>query len=236
MWTSCGLISWAAVDAIVQRYRQGCRALYQCADYARDRSEMMASYCNDVISLGFKAMVRQKGGLSSFHIPRRRINHPDWAKRYAGKREDDPDHNRAKREERIALENHAREQGCKLMINPFLAFERWGPEAKLSRLRTLIEFLASMEDDQCAVAIRSAMPYSDSVTILGDWFCAESVASEVGRGYRQTIFSRHAPTILNRIEAFDEEFEELLDEAGVHANESRRVAMELMEEMIRGGS
>ena len=221
-------LSWTAVDALVQRYRQGCRALYQCADYARDRAEMMASYCNDVISLGYTAMVRQKGGLSSFHIPKKHINHAEWVKRYGGKR-DDPDRNRLQREERIALEKHARKKGCKLVINPHLTFN-WGPEARVARLRSLLDFLNSMEDGTCAVAIRPAMTHSDSVTIVGDWFCAESVTSEVGRGYRQTIFSRHAPTILNRIEAFDEEFEELLGDT--RASESRRAAIALIEEIL----
>jgi hypothetical protein len=227
------LLSWAKVDTIVQRYRQGCRALYQCADYSSDRAEMMAAYCDDVISLGYTAIVRQKGGLSSFHIPNRHINHPEWGKRYGGKR-DEPDHNRLKRQERIALEKHTRGKGCKLMINPYLTYEYWGPEARLSRLRNLIEFLVSMDDKTCAVAIHPSMTASEGVTILGDWFYAESVASEIGRGYRQTIFSRHAPTILNRIENFDEEFEELLRGAGVREDESRRAAIALMEELIRG--
>src|SRR6266446_675258 len=54
-------LSWTTVDANVQRFGQGCRALYRCADYAKDRAEMMAEHCNDVISLGHTAEVRQKG-------------------------------------------------------------------------------------------------------------------------------------------------------------------------------
>ena len=194
---------------------------------------MMAAHCNDVISLGHTAVVRQKGGLSSFHIPDKHVNHDEWRKRYGGQR-DDPDHNRLQREERVALEKHARAKGCKLIITPGLTFERWGPAARLARLRNLIEFLKSIGDDQCAVAIRPPGGLSESITILGDWFFAESVLGEIGRGYRQTIFSRHAPTILNRVQEFDEELEELIAMRGCRVEESRRAAIDEMETIIRG--
>ncbi|HEX7679277.1 MAG TPA: toll/interleukin-1 receptor domain-containing protein [Thermoanaerobaculia bacterium] len=226
-------LSWTIVDANVQRYGLGCRALYRCAAYAKDRAEMMAAHCNDVISLGYTAEVRQKGGLSSFHLPDKHVNHDDWRMRCGGLR-DDPDLNRLQREERIALEKHARAKGCKLIVAPDLPFEQWGPKARLSRLRSLIEFLRSISDDKCMVAIRPAAGLSESVTILGDWFVAESVLGETGRGYRQTIFGRHAPTILSRVREFDEQFEDLISKRGWRAEESRRAAIDEMETIVSG--
>jgi hypothetical protein len=112
--------------------------------------------------------------------------------------------------------------------------EQWGPRARLSRLRSLIEFLRSIDDDKCMVAIRPAAGLSESLTILGDWFVAESVLGETGRGYRQTIFGRHAPTILSRVREFDEQLEELIANRGWRAEESRRAAIDEMETIVGG--
>ena len=65
------------------------------------------------------------------------------------------------------------------------------------------------------------MDHSESLTILGDWFAAESVTARHGQGYLQTIFTRHAPSMLSRIEAFDAEFQELSAAAKWNADESR---------------
>ena len=72
----------------------------------------------------------------------------------------------------------------------------------------------------------------ESVVILGDWFYAESVTGESGRGWRQTIFSRYAPAILNRMDAFDEEFDELLSACGWSASQSRSNAIGLLQALV----
>jgi hypothetical protein len=86
-----------------------------------------------------------------------------------------------------------------------------------------------MDDARCAVAIRPTAARVESVVIVGDWFYAESVAGESGRGYVQTIFSRYAPAILNKVEAFDEEFDELLSARGWSAGQSRSSAISLLQ-------
>ena len=193
---------------LVQRYSDPVLALFQCAQFAEDRAAMMAHYSNDVRHIGAYGLVRQKGGLSSFHIPTQSITHRVWKDRYSNK-DRGPVHCRLQREERLALEAHARFAGCKLIINPQIQYDRmWGQGAQLVRLRCLLEFLDSMSD-RCRVAINKDMDHSESLTILGDWFAAESVTARHGQGYLQTIFTRHAPSMLSRIEAFDAEFQEL---------------------------
>ena len=56
-------------------------------------------------------------------------------------------------------------------------------------------------------------------TYTGDWF-AELVSGVIGQGCRQTIFTRHAPSVQGRIDLFDQEFDELLADARWPAGES----------------
>lgn len=220
-----GHLSHESIHNMVQRHSSGSLALYQCADFAEDRAATMAKYANDVRELGYRDLVRQKGALSSFHIPDKTINHPVWRDRYGGQ-DRGPHHCRLQREERIALEAHARVAGCKLIINPAIAYRQYGESARIVRLRCLLDFLESMPDDKCQVAIDLKMAHSESVTIVGDWFSAESVSAQIGRGYRQTIFTRHAPSMVSKTDAFDREFDERLDANGWQAETSRTRAIE----------
>jgi hypothetical protein len=59
---------------------------------------------------------------------------------------------------------------------------------------------------------------------------ALAVAAAAGRGYYQTIFTRHAPSIQTRIAEFDEEFKRILGE--VDPKESRQQAIEQIAGML----
>jgi hypothetical protein len=52
-----------------------------------------------------------------------------------------------------------------------------------------------------------------NLTLIGDWFSAESMTPKPGEGHRQTVFTWHAPSVLQTLRAFDEEFEELCAES-----------------------
>jgi len=224
-------LSYKAIAKVISHHSENTEGLYRCADHAEARARLLAAYSNDVYDLDECGLVRQKGGLSSFHIPRHGISHPDWQKRM-GKLQRSAEHCRLQREERIALEKHARAEGCRLIVNPNLDYRECGKEARIVRLRTLLEFLASMPDRKCAIAFSETMPRDDSVTLVGDWFAAESVSARLGQGYRQTIFTRHAPSLLARIEAFDLEFDQLLTEKGWTPASSRRKAMGELQTLI----
>jgi hypothetical protein len=71
--------------------------------------------------------------------------------------------------------------------------------------KSLVEFLDIMLKAKVHAAVNPNTE-NENVTLVGDWFAGESVATIPKRGVRQTNFTRHAPSIQNRIEAFDEEF------------------------------
>ena len=207
------------------------RALYVCAATPEERATLMAAYANDVFALGVRDLVRQKGGLSSFHMPSETVGHPVWAARY-GKKRRSIDHCRRQRAERLALGRHAESKGCRLIINPFLKYKEYGPAARRVRLRAICDFLRGMPDTRCEVVTCDSKEQGESLTILGDWFAAESVSAEIGKGYRQTVFTRHAPTLMDKIAQFDAEFDELLLEQGVSRLQSRRHAIGVIERVI----
>jgi hypothetical protein len=102
----------------------------------------------------------------------------------------------------------------------------------MARLRTLLEFLESMPADMVQVAVCRRLPDQQSVTIVGDWFAAESVSASIGRGYQQTIFTRHAPAVQKRIALFDQEFEDLLGETGSSGASSRDDAIATLRQIL----
>jgi hypothetical protein len=220
-------LSWPIFDNLVSRYREGAFALYQSAGLAEERAMMLTRFAEDVLELGACGCVRQKSGLSSFHIPDQVITDPIWQERYG----DQPRSEfrcRCQRNERLALEKHARAAGCRLIISPAVA-AFFKPRAQLARLQTLAAFLRSMADEQLQVAVSGTMPEQYNLTIVGDWFAAESASASARQGYRQTIFTRHAPSMASRIELFEAEVRSLLAARGWTESTSRRAALELVE-------
>jgi hypothetical protein len=224
-------LSKEVIEALIERHARNYKALYECAELPEDRAKMMSAYADDVFALGTRDVVRQKGALSSFHIPRETVGNPIWRRRY-GMTTRSEEHCRLQRQERLSLERHAQAAGCKLIIKPGLLYERYGPDARISRLESLLVFLEEMDDARCRVAIQEEMDARLSVTILGNWFTAESLAGEGGRGYRQTVFTRHAPTVMEKLDTFDAEFDELLSAVNVKPEESRRWAIGIIEHII----
>lgn len=222
------------VQKLLERHADSRLASYACADYPEARASMIAQYCEDVCALGRYGLVRQKGGLSSFHIPTQTVQHKIWKARY-GRKARSIEHCRLQRRERLALAKHAHEAGCKLIVNPALTYRAYGDAARKVRLTCLRDFLAEMPDGKCQVALSTDMGHSESLTIVGDWFIAKSVSAHIGSGYFQTIFTRHAPTVLDAIAQFDEEFSELLQDNGTRPQASRRTSIRAIEKEIKSG-
>lgn len=225
-------LSPSSIANLIQRFSSPADALFRCAQYTEDRATMMTKYSNDVRHIGANGVVRQKGGLSSFHIPTQTITHRIWKDRY-GNIDRGPVHCNLQREERLALGYHAGIAGCKLIINPYLDYDSmWGRGAQYVRLNCLCEFLESMTDENCQVTIMRNMDHTESLTILGDWFVAESVSARQGQGYRQTIFTRHAPSMQSRIQSFDDEFSEHLNDSRWKLSESRVKTIEEVKKIM----
>lgn len=228
-------LSREVFENLVDNYRDMSKALFQCAELAEDRAVMMAGYANNILKLGQYGCVRQKGGLSSFHIPDRVLSDPVWVDRY-GDHIQSQYHCRCQREERIALQKHADVAGCKLIIDPTITLERFGLKAQITRLKTLLEFLENMPDGLVQIAINSSQKVQENITIVGDWFAAESVSVLLYQGYRQTVFTRHAPSMRERIELFDREINELLSKMGWTPEDSKSQAVKLIREKIETNS
>jgi hypothetical protein len=226
-----GILTTETIGRLVDCGPDHQRSLFACADFPEARAAMMARYCEDVRALGQFGLVRQKGALSSFHIPLQTINHKIWRERY-GRVSRSDEHCRLQRLERIALTRHAVNAGCKLIINPYLKYEAYGRQARYVRLKSLYDFLREMPDEKCQVTVRRDLDHEVSNTYVGDWFSAESVSAVVGKGYFQTIFTRHAALLQERIATFDCEFAELLAENGISPEGSRRYALEVVGKQI----
>ncbi len=226
------LLSKDAIEVLIARHASSSEALYICADLQEDRARMMAAYANDVYELGVRDVVRQKGALSSFHLPTETSGHQIWRRR-CGTEERSEYVFRLQRKERLALQRHAEVAGCKLIINPYIEFKQYGADARLCRLECLLQFLNEIGDDHCRVAISNGINDRASITILGNWFTAESQAGSGGKGYQQTIFTRHAPTIMEKIDAFDAELNEILSSAKVKPIDSRIWAIRVISEIVK---
>lgn len=203
--------------------------LFECGLLRDDRTKLMVRYASDVSKLGFSGHVRQKGALSSFHIPDKNPNDPDWDIRYGN---DPPGEYRYRslRSERQELEKHAKASGCSIIIDPYLSYTERGPKARVVRLEELLEFLRSMPDNKVNVGIKNGLSKEEHLTIVGDWFAAEAFSNK-GKGYLQTMFTRHAPFVRNSIKAFDEDLEYLIKRQSTSCS-SREYAIQNIEQIV----
>jgi len=221
-------------DTLIGDYRDPTISLLRCAELHEDRTIMMAQYANSIVKLGYFGFVRQKGGLSSFHIPNAILSDPVWKERYGNKPKSEY-HCKLQLNERLALSKHAENAGCKLIIHSGEYIEKeYGLNARLVRLQTLHTFLNTIpEDVPLQVVINPDLEPDRNLTLVGNWFYAESISGSLTGGYRHTVFSQHAPSIQNKIELFDQEFKYLLSKAQIKPEESRQKVSLRIEEMMQ---
>ena len=271
------LFSASLFRNLITRFRQAHHATFRCGFLQEDRTLMLAQYCDEVAEIqsllatqepeasgigdrpthsgpadeepALSSMVRQKGALSSFHIPDDPLTAEVWRLRY-GKIPKPEHHRRLQRDERLALTLHAEVWGAKLIIDPTLPYTNQGAGVRKVRLDCLLKFLESDSAAKTQVAMmktqvdevktkdqkfrkdNSIPSRAESVTIVGNWFLAESVSAVSGSGYYQTIFTRHAPSLRARIEDFDGEFDYLLAKSNWLASDSRQNAIKEIKELI----
>ena len=206
----------------------------EISDWSERRTQLLAQDCRLVTELGYNGRVRQRASLSSFSIPDKDPSNPIWSKR-DGNVPRDPYFHNLLRDERRELEKHARKEGCRLIIDPTFCLERNGAEATQTRLKVLVEFIESMPEDKIEVAM-SPQARGANLTVLGDWFSAESVSPHAGEGHRQTVFTWHPPTVLGVMRRFDEQFDEITKENGIDPAKSRSLAIQRINEIIQTGT
>ena len=136
------------------------------------------------------------------------------------------------RDERRILEEHARVGGCSLILSPFQDFSAIGARAHRSQLEVLRKFLTSMPKDRITVAVADG-GFAGNLTIVGDWFGAKALPPQSGSGYRQTVFSTHASTVLRWTRDFDQELEDGLRAKGVSVHGSCDHALKRIDDRLR---
>jgi hypothetical protein len=202
--------------------------LFLCAHLPEVRTRMIAEYTENITYWGKSGLVRQKGGLSSFHIPNKCIIESDWTDRYLPEHKSEY-HKRNQLRERQALEVHAKTEGYKLILTPeYITKNDRQPIAIKARLNTIISFLEENTKNAVVAINENGDDSVHSLTIVGDWFLAESVSFRKGDGFTNTFFTRDAAEIKRRTEDFDCELKTLLK---CTEEESREEAIKKLIEM-----
>jgi TIR domain-containing protein len=215
-----------ALSLLVDQHDDPTLALHVCADESEDRAAMLYRYASEVRRLiGERhAVVLQSSALSSFHIPAETLRHQVFTDRYNLDDQKGLHYRRLQRRERLALQWHACRSGARLIICPEVMTETGlRPLAALTRFQTLVDFLEKAPD---TIELRhgALKPHGENVTIVGDWFMATSLIGTRATGYRQTIFTRHAPTIGEQIKLFNREFDDTKEFPGQGSSRQNAIA------------
>jgi hypothetical protein len=200
------------------------------AERSEERIQLIAKYANQVTEMGDFARIRQSSVLSSFSVPDEDISHRTWKIRW-GRHKRSAFYCELLREERRALEEHARKAGCSLIVNPYYPYHSFGPRARKARLETLLHFLESMKDEMVWVAIAQRADEGSVVTI-GNWFVAESRIPRHAEGLLQNVFNWQGPTVIKWIKKLDDELYSHLRKADVEPHQSREWAIQRIKSIL----
>lgn len=198
-----------------------------------DRALYMERYADEARKTLHPQCVRQSGGFSSFSLPDEPAGHPAWIARGADKPYAAHTATLLRRERR-ALGAHVKAAGCKLIVNLGIDIDSYcGAGAKHARLSTFLEFLENLQLAPGLVQVVLLEHYQlHSLVAVGDWFVAESLSGRHGRGFQQTLFTAHAPSVTRYVEEFDHEMRGLLEAQGISAEDSRDVAIRRLREEL----
>jgi hypothetical protein len=184
------------------------------AKHRSRRYEILKEYGNRVITLlkdkNSYGHVRNKGALSVFAIPDEGESLDIWNGLFGTHAPDDI--KEKGREERQIMEEHARNSGFSLIINPTIKYDDRDASAVISRIDTLIKFLENIEHSnkqsatpiKALVAMDEELDMREHLTIVGDYFYAETHSAQAGSGLRNTIFTRNAHAVKSKVIEFDE--------------------------------
>lgn len=224
------------VEDLVQRaQRRPKTGRYACAMYWVERQETLATLTEAALKEGCKLKnsatekvdahfwrLRQYTPFGSFSIPDANTSSRAWSVRDYD-RYQTPYERHLLRWERKAMEDYMNCFGCDMIISPLqgdkpqdepdcddptIISRRLG---RAFRLRLLIDFIhAHCDNDKLRVVIpEHEERISGSLFIVGDWFAAEAVLPrDPSATYDRTMFTRHAPTVLNMIAHFDQNFKD----------------------------
>lgn len=192
------------LESIIMPLRPRPPVLYSIADLPESRTETLVAQGTSLIHAVASGRIRQRALFSSFSIP----DEPPAAKVWDDLDREQPrsEHYRGLlRQERKLLEQQARRYGCTLIITPLIDPGPVGPMVHRIRIKTLIEFLESIDEDLVDIVFADKFSVGNE-TILGDVLLARALPPQPNRDYQQTMFTSHAPTVLQACRAFDESY------------------------------
>ncbi len=204
---------------------------FECARDYEERTQALVCYARRAARLGY-GRVRLLGAFTSFAIPKKDHTHSIWDRR-EGKHKTSSHARKWFQRERMILQEHAENAGCDLIIKPSIKNDRHdqlGWDTRLRVLREALEEIRKKVGDEIRVVI-SDVEMVENQVIVGDSFLAEAIVPLTGGRFRNTLFTRHGPTVLERIKEFDVRMQSLLAEAGLDGRSSVDVAIEEIERL-----
>jgi len=189
--------------------------------------------------------LRQRTAFGSFSIPDAGVKSDIWNLRDPNRYYTEQAR-RLLRSERIAMTKYMSCFGCDLIIDPRVALPEQIanlPEGKKSksgkpltkenvkfkhnelqtalRIRLLVDLITNVKVKEKLRVVIPPTPgtLTTNLNIAGDWFATEAVVPLYGSaGYERTMFTRHAPTVLNMIDRFDQDFRDCLPGAVINSD------------------
>ena len=201
----------------------------QVANYSEDRTRLLVQYANTVVNEGY---VRQRGLFSTFSFPYKNPNDIVWDALESKSNKRSNYFRDLIRSERKILEHHARRNGCSLIISPYIEHSSEWALVHCTQLGELLVFLKSMPEDLLSVAVLKEEGVDGNLTLIGDQIGAK-VTSITQAGYRNTLFSRHAPTVFRWLQEFENQFNRVLAHNGISRLQSRDYAISRIEFLLR---
>lgn len=230
------------IENLVYEAREGNRVSSESEDKLLGRTKKLIHEARSLIHFpraGF-LRVRQRMAFSSFSIPNEPPNSPIWDLRDGPNPRTEEERNLLRKERQI-MEKHAQKSGCDLILDPYVKITndigqettrfKHSRSMTLVRLRILRDFLKNFSGSDLRIVFNKGN-ITGSTIILGDWLSAEAVVPHYKSGYRQTAFLFHAPTLISRIEDFEQELQDCLRIAGVSPENSRERALFEIEQLI----
>lgn len=221
----------ADLDQIVRRPPPPPFVGTQVAEAPEHRSEWLVQCANWLLDNGRYCRLRQRALFSSLSIPDKDVHDSIWD-RYDGRTPKSLELRKLLREERIALERHVRIQGCTLILAPDIDFTPVGADAHRAQLGTLVECLESLPRDRIEVVFSPRVD-EGNVTIIGDWFVTHALIPRPGALFRQSVFTSHAPTVLQWVTRFDQQVEEAKAGDNLTAAQRAESALDRLRQRLR---
>jgi len=230
------------IDKVVSSLQKESPAMFRCGDRLYERTRILVECAEEVARFKSDMKIRQRMAFSSFSLPNEDTHHRDWDIR-EGNSPRSQEVREKLLEEREVMVKYAEEYGCDLILDPYVKIEKrvapnesmqlkHAPAATAVRVKWLLKFLENMTDDKARVVIRKGC-IDDSLCMVGDLLMAEAVVPHYKDGYKKTMFTNHAPTVLSHIRDFDKQFARLDKTSTSEDPSSRVVAIERLKALLQ---